>query len=57
MVIGKDSRAYSRMVQLWRKNKDSVEVISGLKAGERVIVRGALSVQEKELVVTELPKK
>jgi len=41
IVIGEDDRASERRVETGRYRDDAIELISGLKAGERVVAQGA----------------
>jgi multidrug efflux pump subunit AcrA (membrane-fusion protein) len=49
-VIGADSKANQRQVQIGRRVGDRVEVLSGLKADESVAVQGAGFLNEGDLV-------
>ena len=49
------SNATRRNVRLGRRNPDYVEVVDGLKPGERVIVSGYEAFQKMDRVVIEKP--
>ena len=53
MVAGSDSLAHSRPVKVGVRNGDTVQITSGLKAGENVIVSGALGLDDKAHISTE----
>jgi multidrug efflux pump subunit AcrA (membrane-fusion protein) len=53
MVAGPDSLAHNRPVKVGVRNGDTVQITSGLKAGENVIVSGALGLDDKAHISTE----
>lgn len=50
MVVGSDSRAYSRPVKTGIQQGSLIQILSGLKAGDQVIVNGAYGLPEKTKV-------
>jgi HlyD family secretion protein len=46
MVAGSDDRAHERKVETGIRQGDQVQIVSGVKAGERVIVNGALGLED-----------
>ncbi len=46
MVAGADDRAHERKVETGIRQGDQVQIVSGLKAGEQVIVNGALGLED-----------
>jgi HlyD family secretion protein len=46
MIAGADNRAHARAVQTGVRQGDEVQILSGVKAGERVIVEGALGLED-----------
>jgi RND family efflux transporter MFP subunit len=53
MIAGSDSLAHNRPVKLGVRNGDIVQITSGLKPGENVIVSGALGLDDKAHISTE----
>jgi HlyD family secretion protein len=50
MVVGSDSRAYSRPVKTGVQNGSMIQIVSGLKAGDSVIISGAYGLPDKTKV-------
>lgn len=50
MVVGSDSRAYSHPVKTGVQNGSMIQIVSGLKAGDNVIVGGAYGLPDKTKV-------
>jgi RND family efflux transporter MFP subunit len=55
MVVGPDSLAHERKVELGVRQPDQVQIISGVKPGEQVITFGALGLEDKAKVTIEKP--
>jgi HlyD family secretion protein len=55
MVVGSDSLAHERNVQVGVRQADQVQIISGIKPGEQVITFGALGLEDKAKVAIEKP--
>jgi multidrug efflux pump subunit AcrA (membrane-fusion protein) len=55
MVIGDDKRAHQRDVKIGVKQDDQVQVVSGLKAGERVVTTGAYGLPDNTRVQLQQP--
>ncbi|HSU33833.1 MAG TPA: efflux RND transporter periplasmic adaptor subunit [Bryobacteraceae bacterium] len=55
MVAGKDSMAHERPVTVGVREKDQVQILKGVAAGEQVIVDGALGLDDKAKI--EVSKK
>lgn len=56
MVVGVDSLAEKRKVEVGVRNEDEVQITSGLKEGEQVIVSGALGLDDKAKVAVAKPE-
>lgn len=56
MVVGVDSLAKERKVEVGVRNEDEVQITSGLKEGEQVIVSGALGLDDKAKVAVAKPE-
>jgi multidrug efflux pump subunit AcrA (membrane-fusion protein) len=50
IVIGKDSKAYERSVEVGVRNADQVQVTKGVNAGEQVVTVGGLGLEDKAQV-------
>jgi HlyD family secretion protein len=55
MVVGADSLAHERKVEVGVRQTDQVQIISGIKPGEQVITFGALGLEDKAKVTIEKP--
>ncbi len=55
MVIGSDGVAHKREVETGIQNQDSVQVISGLKAGEQIVAVGPYGLPDNTKVKVEAP--
>jgi RND family efflux transporter MFP subunit len=55
MVVGPDSLAHERKVEVGVRQPDQVQIISGVKPGEQVITFGALGLEDKAKVTIEKP--
>jgi HlyD family secretion protein len=53
MVVGSDSLAHERTIEIGIRNTDSVQVLKGLEPGEEVIVVGGLGLEDKAKVRIE----
>lgn len=53
MVVGADSRAHRRPVRVGLREGDTVRVVSGLRAGERVVAVGAYGLEENTRLQVE----
>jgi HlyD family secretion protein len=53
MVVGSDSLAHERQVEIGIRETDKVQVIKGLEPGEQVIVEGGLGLSDKAKVRIE----
>jgi len=47
MIAGADSLAHEQKVEVGVRDGDTVQIVSGVKAGERVIVNGGLGLDDK----------
>jgi HlyD family secretion protein len=52
MVVGADSLAHERKVEVGPREGDKVQILSGVKAGEQVITVGGLGMDDKAKVTT-----
>jgi multidrug efflux pump subunit AcrA (membrane-fusion protein) len=55
VLVGSDSRAHLRPVQVGIENGDQVEITSGLQAGQQVITAGGYGLPDKTKVKVEAP--
>lgn len=55
MVVGSDSLAHERKVEVGPREGDKVQIVSGVKAGEQVITVGGLGLDDKAKVTTAKP--
>jgi RND family efflux transporter MFP subunit len=55
MVIGDDSRAHQRDVKTGVRQEGQVQIVSGLKAGERVVTSGAYGLPDNTRVQLQAP--
>jgi HlyD family secretion protein len=53
MIAGSDSRAHLQAVEVGIENADQVQIISGLKRGERVVVNGAYGLPDNTRIKIE----
>jgi multidrug efflux pump subunit AcrA (membrane-fusion protein) len=53
MVVGSDSRAHQRAVKLGIRQDDNVQVVEGLKAGEKIVGTGAYGLPDNAKVTPE----
>lgn len=56
MVVGADSVAQQRIVEIGIQENDRVQVVKGLDPGEQVVVVGGLGLEDKARVVVEKPE-
>ena len=56
MVIGGDSRAHQRDVKVGVRQDTQVQIVSGLKAGERVVTTGAYGLPDNTRVQLQAPQ-
>lgn len=57
LVVGKDEVAHSRKVETGVRDDGTVQILSGLSPGERVVTVGGLGVQDGTKVRVEEPGK
>ncbi|HYL96851.1 MAG TPA: efflux RND transporter periplasmic adaptor subunit [Terriglobales bacterium] len=55
MVIGNDSRAHQRDVKTGVRQENQIQIVSGLKAGERVVTAGAYGLPDNTHVQLQAP--
>lgn len=55
MVVGADSVAHQHKVQLGVRTADSVQIVSGVNAGEKVVTSGGVGLQDGAKVRVEKP--
>ncbi|HKC70938.1 MAG TPA: efflux RND transporter periplasmic adaptor subunit [Terriglobales bacterium] len=55
MVIGDDSRAHQRDVKAGVRQENQIQIVSGLKAGERVVTAGAYGLPDNTRVQLQAP--
>ncbi|HKW24537.1 MAG TPA: efflux RND transporter periplasmic adaptor subunit [Terriglobales bacterium] len=55
MVIGDDSRAHQRDVKTGVRQENQIQIVSGLKAGERVVTAGAYGLPDNTRVQLQAP--
>jgi multidrug efflux pump subunit AcrA (membrane-fusion protein) len=55
MVIGNDNKAHKRKVETGIESGNSVQIVSGLKAGDQVVTTGAYGLPDNTTVKIELP--
>ena len=55
MVIGEDSRAHQRDVKTGVRQENQIQIVSGLKAGERVVTAGAYGLPDNTRVQLQAP--
>jgi HlyD family secretion protein len=55
MVIGSDGMAHKREVETGIQNQDSIQVVSGLKAGEQIVAVGPYGLPDNTKVKVEAP--
>ncbi|MGI8959100.1 MAG: efflux RND transporter periplasmic adaptor subunit [Bryobacteraceae bacterium] len=55
MFVGADSLAHERKVEVGVRHADQVQIISGLKEGEQVIIFGGLGLEDKAKVTLQKP--
>jgi HlyD family secretion protein len=55
MVVGSDSLAHERVVQVGVRQADEVQITDGLKEGEQVITFGGLGLEDKAKVTIQKP--
>ncbi len=53
MVVGTDSLAHERKIEIGIREADKVQVLKGLEPGEQVIVVGGLGLEDKAKVRIE----
>ena len=53
MVLGSDSLAHERAVQVGVRQADEVQIIDGVKEGEQVITFGGLGLEDKAKVTIQ----
>jgi HlyD family secretion protein len=53
MVVGPDSVAHERKVEVGVRQSDQVQITNGVKPGEQVITFGALGLEDKAKVVVQ----
>ncbi len=56
MLLGSDGLAHQTTVRTGVKQGDQIQVVEGLKAGDRVILSGAYGLPDKTKVKVEVPK-
>jgi len=52
-VVGSDSLAHERKVEVGVRQPNQVQIVSGVKAGEQVITFGGLGLEDKAKVIVE----
>ena len=55
MVIGNDGRAHQRDVKMGVRQDNQVQIVSGLKAGERIVTTGAYGLPDNTRVQLQAP--
>src|SRR5229473_8706574 len=55
MLAGSDGKAHLSKVQTGIRNKDSVQIVSGIKEGDPVITSGAYALPDGTKIETEKP--
>ena len=55
MLAGSDGKAHLTKVQTGIRNKDSVQIVSGIKEGDPVITSGAYALPDGTKIETEKP--
>ncbi len=56
MVVTRDSVAHERRVNVGVRQGDRVQIVSGLQAGDQVVVSGGLGLEDKAKVSVRQPK-
>jgi len=57
LIVGKDEVAHSRKIETGVREDGTVQVLSGLSPGERVVIVGGFGVQDGAKVRIEAPGK
>jgi HlyD family secretion protein len=57
LVAGSDEKAYQKVVQTGIRNKEDVQILSGIKEGDLVITSGGYALPDKTTVKVEAPAK
>jgi HlyD family secretion protein len=57
MVIGSDSIAHEHKVQVGVRQLEKVQILDGVKSGERIVVGGGFGLQDGSQVRIEKPGK
>jgi hypothetical protein len=55
MVVGSDSVAHEHKVEVGVREPDKVQIVSGVKAGEQVVIAGGVGLEDKAKVRIEKP--
>jgi membrane fusion protein (multidrug efflux system) len=55
-VVGAEGRAAAREVTIGGRTEHDVEILSGLKGGEKVVTRGAFGLEDGARVTAPAPK-
>ena len=55
MVVGSDSLAHEKKVEIGIREPDKVQILSGLSLGEQVITLGGLGLEDKAKVTIQKP--
>jgi HlyD family secretion protein len=55
MVVGSDSVAHEHKVEVGVREPDKVQIVSGVKAGEQVVISGGVGLEDKAKVRIEKP--
>jgi multidrug efflux pump subunit AcrA (membrane-fusion protein) len=56
MVAGADNHAHQRTVKTGIRHGDDVQIVEGLKDGEKVVVAGAYGLPDNTKIIVEAPK-
>jgi RND family efflux transporter MFP subunit len=57
MVAGSDGRAHLQVVQAGIQNGDSLQIVSGLKAGQQIVTSGAYGIPDNTQIKVEAAEK
>lgn len=57
MVVGSDNIAHERPVKVGVREGDTVQILDGVKSGEKVVTVGGIGLEDKAKVVIEAPGK
>jgi multidrug efflux pump subunit AcrA (membrane-fusion protein) len=55
MVVGSDSLAHEKKVEIGIREPDKVQIVSGVSVGEQVIIQGGLGLEDKAKVTIKKP--